>query len=81
MKTTRKIPVSRRALLARISRRHAREGEVVRKNRNRGYRGDEPDYYVISSQNYVIGGFDESTIESYARELEVLSDFERLAPE
>ena len=76
-----KIPVSRRALLARITRHHAKDAEIVRKNRNRGYRGDEPDYYVISSRNYVTGGFDESEMESYARGLGVLSEFERLADE
>ena len=79
MKT--KIPVSRRALLARISRRHAREAERVRANRRRFRDAGECDFWVISSQNHVVNGFNESEIESYARGLGVLSDSEKLADE
>jgi len=80
MKT--KIPVSRRALLARISRRLAKDGQFIRANRTSGPRGGEPDFWIVDAPRgrmaHVKGGFDESEMESHARELGVLSDFERL---
>ncbi len=82
MKT--KIPVSRRALLARISRRLGKDGKFIRANRTAGHPG-EPDFWIVDGPRgriaHVKGGFDESEMESYARELGVLTDFERLAPE
>jgi len=85
MKT--KIPVSRRALLARISRRLGKDGKFIRANRTAGHPG-EPDFWIVDGPRgriaHVKGWFDESemeSMESYARELGVLKDFERLAPE
>ncbi len=73
------IPVSRRALLARISRRLAKDGKALRANRARDHRA-EPDFWVVDDgMNAVVDSFDEKDIESFARELDALAPFEKLA--
>jgi hypothetical protein len=73
------LSVSRRALLARIQRHHARDASHVRKVRSAEERRQSADFVIIDSQNHIRAGFDEDEMEAYARKLEILRPYEKLA--
>jgi hypothetical protein len=75
------VLVSERAVVARLRRRLAREGEILRRCRrdSQWYR-ELGDWYVVDgSLNYITSKFVD--LESYARECGVLEPWERLAGE
>ena len=73
-----KVPVSERALLARINRRLRDDDEVVKKCRedSRAYY-ELGDYYILGIS---VGGINEKNIdlEDYGRELGCLADYEEM---
>ena len=74
------LPVSRRAVLARIRRRLATQGNILRVDR-RAAKGSDPDFWVVNASNYVADSFYEKDLEAFAREAGALSPFEKLADE
>jgi hypothetical protein len=74
-----KVPVSERALFARINRALAKDGEGLRRCRRNSRAWPElGDYYVINvNKNWITGK--QIDLEGYGRELKVLADFEELS--
>jgi hypothetical protein len=71
-----KVPVSTRALIARINRKIAKDGEQLRKMRGPA-RMLSPTYYVVDIQhNFVVSEF--SDLEGFGRECGVLRAWEAL---
>ncbi|CRI63748.1 conserved hypothetical protein [Thiocapsa sp. KS1] len=73
----RKKPVSERALFARLSRRLAKDGDILKKCRfdSRWY-GDFGNYYIVDSRNAISATHVD--LEGWAREMGVLQPWERL---
>jgi hypothetical protein len=76
--TGKKIPVSERALVARINRKLAQQGEKVCKSRTAWNYVSVGDYYVIDVNRNVTAGVAVDP-ESLAKELGVLKRYESLA--
>lgn len=74
-----KVPVSERALVGRINRALAKDGEALRRCRRNSRAWPElGDYYVVDiNKNFVTGK--RLDLEDYGRELKVLADFEALS--
>lgn len=72
------VPISRRALIQRINRALAKEGELLKACRpnSRAYHELGEFYVVDTSANAIVGK--DVDLESYARELKVLEKFEHL---
>jgi hypothetical protein len=79
-----KIPVSERAVIARINRRIAKGGEMLRSNRSAlkllkmGERPLDPLYYVVNPQRNAITGTVHD-LEAFAQECGVMEPWEVLA--
>jgi hypothetical protein len=75
---TQKVPVSKRALLARLNRRLAKDGEIIKgTGGTKGRRYELGEYYCISlARNTVTDTHVD--LEAWARELAVLRPYERL---
>jgi len=73
-----KVPVSERALIARINRRLRKDGEELRKTRSFRARLDLGYYYIIDiSRSFVVEkGFYPCDLVDMARELGVLKPYE-----
>jgi DNA-binding response OmpR family regulator len=70
-----KIKVSERALLARLRRALAKEGEILKTTRPRDY-STLGDYYIVNDRNCVTAaGVD---LESLAREMKLLKPYEEV---
>lgn len=83
-----KVPISERALLARVNRSLAKDDRVVRKSRvliDRGRPGSEPYFNPATGEFYMIdtrfNGMveDHIDLEDLGREIEVLKPWETLA--
>lgn len=75
-----KVTVSQRALIQRINRALKKEHQAVKIPRGQRMQQDVGDYYLLDySRNFVVNadryGLD---LESFARELEVMEDWEAL---
>jgi hypothetical protein len=76
-KVERKVPVSRRALLARINRALRKEGEVLKATRADRWRGDLGDYYTVDTdRNAIVAQHVDP--EELGRRLGVLADYEEV---
>lgn len=76
-KSTQKVPVSKRAVVARVRRRLAKDGEFLKACRpDSRWHGDLGDWYTFDGRNLITGT--NLDLETVARELEVLLPFERL---
>jgi hypothetical protein len=76
-----KVPVSARALLQRVNRKLDADGEIVKRTRDGSRaRVDMGEYFVVDT---AVGGARATNIdlESYARELGVMADWEALDEE
>jgi hypothetical protein len=72
------VPVSERALVQRIGRALAKDGEQLRKVRAEGARLELGDYYTLNvSRNFVVQK--DVDIEELGRQLQVLRPYESLA--
>jgi len=72
------VPVSERALVQRIGRALAKEGEQLQKARGKKASLELGDYYTVSiSRNFVVQK--DVDIEKLGRELQVLRPYENLA--
>ena len=82
MSKVKKVPVSERALMARLNRKLQHEDRVLKKCRAGNTRAYQElgDYYIIG---YPHGGVDSANIdlESWARDYGVLADYEELVIE
>ncbi len=77
MAASKQVPVSRRALIARLNRHLKKDGECLRTSRGERARQDLGDYFVIDvSKNHVINK--DVDLEDLGRELGVLAAFEKL---
>ncbi len=73
-----RVPVSKAALIARINRRLAQNGERLRASRGALARGDLGDYFIVDvGINTVL--YTDVDPEILARQIEVLSPLEKLA--
>jgi hypothetical protein len=71
-------PISERALIARINRKLARDGQQLRVNTSNAWRQDLGNYYVLDGNiNSVVSTHED--LEPLARELGCLKPHERLA--
>ena len=78
MKSKTKVPVSERAIIQRINRKLKPKDAKLKKLRSKKAWSNLGDYYIVhKKQNFVLDTF--IRLESYARELEVLADWEELA--
>ena len=77
MTATQTVPVTERALLQRINRRLAKDGEQVRKARTERARLELGDYYRIDVSGNVIVGKDEH-LEKLGAELGLLQKYEHV---
>jgi hypothetical protein len=77
MTTTQTVPVTERALLQRINRRLAKNGEQILKARTERARLELGDYYRIDVSRNAIVGKDER-LEALGAELEVLQAYEHV---
>ena len=77
-----KVPVSERAVIARINRKLKHDGRQLKTKRGRWREDISGPYYIldVDSNSVVSGGQARSRIdlEELARELEVLADYERM---
>ena len=73
------VPVTTRALIQRINRALAKEDEMLRKSSKRAV-ADLGEYYIVDVSRNAVGrhGFNHGDLEPLARELGVMSDFEKL---
>ena len=72
-----KVPVSMAALMARINRKLAHDGERFKASRSAGEFDNLGDYYTVDlSMNAVVGKHQDP--EELARELEVMQPWEKL---
>jgi hypothetical protein len=75
-----KVPVSERALVARINRKlreHGEMGELLRKNASQRWWSDLGDYYVVDIRgNYIVNRHVD--LESFAKECGCLKPWEAL---
>lgn len=77
MAASKQVPVSRRALFARINRHLKKDGEWLRASRGERALQDLGEYYVIDiSRNFVL--HKDVDLEDLGRELGVLAAFEKL---
>jgi hypothetical protein len=80
-KVRKKIPVSERALLARVNRKLAHDYKTLRKWRSAGNSGpwhwETGDYYLLDQGNNLLREF-QVDLESFASELGVLADYEEI---
>jgi hypothetical protein len=76
-----KVPVSERALVARINRRLAEkdEGLELRKSRSEYMRREWGAYHVLNTRLGVIQGWKDINLESFAKEWGALKPYECLA--
>jgi hypothetical protein len=78
-KQGKQVLVSKPALMARVNRRLARDGQVLRASRSAGSRLDLGDYYIVNvNGNYLEAQHIDLVV--LARELGVLKPYERLGP-
>ncbi len=71
------VPVSERAVIQRINRALALQGQKMRKTRGWRAHHELGDYYVVvPSRNFIVA--QNIDLEAFARELEVLAPYERL---
>jgi hypothetical protein len=71
-----RVPVSKRAVLARVNRRLRMNGELLKRSRGR-YAADIGDYYVLDvGRNFIVRKHVD--LESLAREIDALADYEQL---
>ena len=76
MKKSNKIPVSERALVARLQRALAKEGERLQKTRTQRARLELGEYFTVGESNVVARrGFE---IEGFARKMGVLREYEEM---
>lgn len=77
-----KVPVTHRALIQRINRKLAKEGQQLRKTRGMRAYLDLGEYFVLDlSGNYPVKKLNEPDLVPYARKLGALRPFETLAKE
>jgi hypothetical protein len=76
-----KVPVSERALIARINRRLAVKDESLefRKSRSEYMRREWGAYHVLNTRLGVIRGWKDIDLESFAKEWGALKPYEKLA--
>jgi hypothetical protein len=75
-----RLQITHGALLKRINRALQKDGEQLRKNRGGPGSAKLPAYIrVAQGRNGIVGGCDD--LETFARELRVLADWEELAKE
>jgi len=76
---TKKVPVTERALFARVDRTLRKRGEMLRRSRVGSTRAllDVGRYYVLDVDRGAVVGHN-INLEKYARELGVMQDFESL---
>ena len=73
----RMVPVSERALIARINRRLQKDGRFLRTARSRAVASSVGQYYVIDTdRNWIV--WQNTDLEALGRELGVLQPWERL---
>lgn len=75
---TKKVPVSRRAVIARINRKLARDDEQLRTTRGMQAFLDLGDYYTVDVRRNWIARKDVD-LDALGRELGVLKDYEKLS--
>lgn len=77
MPNAKKVPVSERAIVARLRRALAKDGETLRKSRTPRTVSDLGDYFTVGRGNNTVvrRGID---VETLARELGVLDPFEEI---
>ena len=70
-----KVPVSTRAIIQRINRKLAKDGDKLRKNRSQRWWPEMGDYYIVDEERnaFIRGHVD---LEDLGRELGVLEDWE-----
>jgi uncharacterized protein (UPF0305 family) len=69
-----KIPVSERAVLARIRRYLARDCRYMKKNRRWPYAENLPEWIIANERSHIVDGFDDP--EEFAREHGLLKPYE-----
>jgi hypothetical protein len=76
-----KIPVSERALIARINRKLAQddEGEELRKSRSEYMKREWGTYYIVNTRLNIIKGWKLFDLEELAKEYDALKPYECLA--
>jgi hypothetical protein len=78
--TRAKVPVSTRAVIARINRKRKPDDEMVKVTRGDRWRHELGAYYVVNfARNWIVNK--DIDPETYARELGVLDDFEEMRDE
>ena len=79
MKTT-KVPVTRRALIQRINRALAKEGEALKTTRGDKWRSSLGDYYVVNlNRNFIISTHIDPEV--FGREIKALAPYESMEKE
>lgn len=77
---TRKVPVSERALFARINRKLAKDGQVLRKcKQDSTWHGELGNYYIVDANKNFIAAKD-CDLKVLGREVGCLSEWEQLDP-
>lgn len=73
------LPITERALVARINRKLEKEGEILRRCReNSRWFTDMGRYYTVDIVSNAVGARGVSDLESFGRDLGVVKAFERL---
>ena len=75
MQTT-QIVVTERAVLARVRRLLARDGNSLHKNRRAPYEDSLPNWYISNNSNHICDGFD--NLEEFARDRGAMKPYEKL---
>jgi len=71
------VPVSQRALIARINRALKKDDEVLKATRGERWRDEQGDFYILDwRKNWIV--YKHVDLEELGRELEVLKPFEHL---
>jgi hypothetical protein len=78
MKKTEGVPVTMRALIQRINRKIAMDGEVLKTARGQAARAELGDYYIINVHHNFVSAKDVD-LEARGRELGVLRPYECIA--
>jgi len=74
----RKVPIGKRALIARINRALAKEGKVLRLSRGNAERSGLGYAYILDAVHNVVEAHGIEDLSALAREVGVLKDFEEL---
>ena len=75
-----KVPVTQRALIQRINRALAKEGQILKTTRGVKWRQSLGDYYVVDlNRNFIISTHND--VEELGRELKALAPYESMEGE